>query len=382
MTVDPAELVRRVSPAVVSIQGRTEAGQVLGSGFILSADGKIATNLHVVKELLSAIVRLPSGESFDHCSVLAADEARDLAIIQISAHALPTLALGSTNTAKIGSRVAVIGNPEGLEGSVTAGILSGIRDYGGRKVLQTDAAVNPGNSGGPLIDAKGRVIGVVSFKLRSAEGLNFAVPIDDVRQLLTKVHDPITLDQLRTSLKETGPSAETDNSPKPSLQETLAWLRAKIPLATVHYRHRLVGGAMTDTVNLQGTIKRFDSCTVTFGYTGTQTTDDHPDWGSSPGSFLYTVPLGILTGWDVVRTENEDGPEWQFVDGERWGYRLMLSTGSNEILRRVSYVSSALVRRTDSVNGLDLTFNDESLARRVASAFRYASSLCHKSEAF
>lgn len=121
----------------------------------------------------------------------------------------------------------------------------------------------------------------------TAEGLNFAVPFDELRELLKEVHAPLVLDQLRTSLKGTGPSTEPDNSAKPSLQETPAWLRAKIPLATVHYHHRSLNGSMMGTVSPQGTVKTFDSCTVTFGYTGTQTSDDHPEWDSSLGSFLF-----------------------------------------------------------------------------------------------
>jgi S1-C subfamily serine protease len=103
-----------------------------------------------------------------------------------------------------------VGSPRGLEGTVTAGILSSVRDSGeGFKVLQTDAAVNPGNSGGPLVNNRGQAIGVVSFKLRSAEGLNFAIPINYVRGLLNNLHDPISLEQMRLSpVGTSGPSTK------------------------------------------------------------------------------------------------------------------------------------------------------------------------------
>src|SRR6516164_8233878 len=119
----------------------------------------------------------------------------------------------------------------GLGGSVTAGILSSVRDSGdGFKVLQTDAAVNPGNSGGPLVNSKGQAIGVVSFKLRSTEGLNFAIPINYVRGLLNNLHEVMTLEQMRQRLSAVTPQGGTTG---PTISETLDWLREKIPLGIV-----------------------------------------------------------------------------------------------------------------------------------------------------
>ena len=145
--------------------------------------------------------------------MLAVDERRDLAVVQIAGFDLPVLELGNSDVLTVGEPLVIVGSPRGLEGTVTAGILSSVRDSGdGFKVLQTDAAVNPGNSGGPLLNNKAEVIGVVSFQLRSAQGLNFAIPINYVRGLLDNFHGPISLEVMRRSLGNTAHSDDADQS--------------------------------------------------------------------------------------------------------------------------------------------------------------------------
>jgi S1-C subfamily serine protease len=142
----------------------------------------------------TASVELANGKVFNSISVLATDERKDLAILKIAAVDLPSLDLGNSDVLAVGEPVVIVGSPRGLEGTVTAGILSSVRDSGdGFKILQTDAAVNPGNSGGPLVNNRGEAIGVVSFILRSSQGLNFAVPVNYVRRLLNSLHEPMTL---------------------------------------------------------------------------------------------------------------------------------------------------------------------------------------------
>ena len=194
-----AQIAKRIAPSVVVIQGKTDSGDAVGSGFVVSKDGKIATNLHVIRDLNSAVIQLSDGRRFNSVSVLATDEQHDLAIIRIADAALRGLPL-SSEPPTVGEPVVVIGTPRGLEGTVTAGVLSAIRDGGeGYNVLQTDAAINPGNSGGPLVNSRGQVIGVVSFKLQSSERLGFAIPISYVNSLLSRVHQPIPLAQLRSN---------------------------------------------------------------------------------------------------------------------------------------------------------------------------------------
>lgn len=218
-----AQIAKRVSPSVVVIHGKTDSSTIQGSGFIVSKDGKIVTNLHVIREMKTASVQLANREVFDSVSVLATDERRDLAIIQIAGHDLPILVLGDCDTLTVGEPVVVVGSPLGLDATVTAGILSAIRESGkGFEILQTDAAVNHGNSGGPLVTANGLAVGVVSSILRSdlAQGLNFAIPANYVRALLNSLHQPITLDDMRRGL-----AASVSGL---SIQDGLHWMKGKL----------------------------------------------------------------------------------------------------------------------------------------------------------
>ena len=162
--------------------------------------------------------------------------------------------------------MVIVGSSRGLEGTVTAGILSSIRDGGdGYKVLQTDAAVNPGNSGGPLVNNKGQAIGVVSFILRSSQGLNFAIPISYVRGLLNNLHASSTLDQVRSTI-EIKPSQDQNISM--TLKETLNSLKETIPQGKISYvsdSQATDGSHLIDTLTIVSKALAFDSCTVTLG---------------------------------------------------------------------------------------------------------------------
>jgi hypothetical protein len=128
-----------------------------------------------------------------------------LAIIQIPGFDLSAIELGNSNEVQVGEPVLLSGSPQGLQGTVTTGVVSAIRDVSdGFKVIQTDAAANPGNSGGPLVNAKGQAIGILGFKLRGSESLAFAVPINYVRGMLNNLQSPMTLQQLSTRLADSG----------------------------------------------------------------------------------------------------------------------------------------------------------------------------------
>ena len=375
-TLTTAQIAKRVSPSVVVIQGKTESGEVLGSGFIVSKDGKIVTNLHVIRDMKTASVQLANREIFDSVSVLAIDERRDLAVVQIAGFNLPVLELGNSDALIVGEPLVIVGSPQGLEGTVTAGILSSVRDSGeGFKVLQTDAAVNPGNSGGPLVNNKSQAIGVVSFKLRSAEGLNFAIPINYVRGLLSNLHEPMTLEQMRRSLVGSSAVRKSDG---PSLKETLDWLKEKIPLGTVRYLQSMQNNL--SSINGQGTVWSLDSCKVIVGDITTMTPESHPNGVTTVFTARYTLPLGVLTGGAVMRTENTvEG--FSFVSGEQWGYRVLL-IGGKEILFTRSTSGPPPLSDSITTDRFWLTFNDESLAQRVLEAFKHAAALCREKESF
>ncbi|MBO9648193.1 MAG: Do family serine endopeptidase [Variovorax sp.] len=155
-----------------------------GSGFIVSADGLILTNAHVVQDANEVMVKLTDRREFP-AKVLGSDPKTDLAVLKIAAHDLPTIALGSARNLKVGEWVLAIGSPLGFENSVSAGVVSAKgRSLPGDSFvsfIQTDVAVNPGNSGGPLLDERGDVVGVISqIYSRSGgyQGLSFAIPID------------------------------------------------------------------------------------------------------------------------------------------------------------------------------------------------------------
>jgi S1-C subfamily serine protease len=200
------EVARKVAPAVVTIEVVGQSGRGIGSGFILSSDGKIATSLHVIREMKTGRIQLANGERFDSFSVLAFDERRDLAILQVPGFDLPALELANSNEVQVGEPVLVLGAPLGLQGTVTVGVVSAIRDRDGYKIIQTDAAASPGNSGGPLVNAKGQVIGVVDFKRTDVENGNFAVPINYARAMLRNLTSPIALEQLTMKLRIAGES--------------------------------------------------------------------------------------------------------------------------------------------------------------------------------
>ncbi len=163
-------------------QGTPTRGQ--GSGFIVSADGIILTNTHVVKDAREVTVKLTDRREF-RAKVLGTDAKTDIAVLKIEANNLPTLTLGNTKDLKAGEWVLAIGSPFGFENTVTAGVVSAkgrsLPDDSYVPFIQTDVAINPGNSGGPLLNARGEVVGINSqIYSRSGgyQGVSFAIPID------------------------------------------------------------------------------------------------------------------------------------------------------------------------------------------------------------
>ncbi len=168
------------------VPDNTPRGRGMGSGFIISADGYVLTNHHVIDGAESVKVKLSDRREFD-AKVVGSDQQYDVALLKIQAQGLPTVRVGDSNTLKPGQWVVAIGSPFGLDHSVTAGIVSALgRSTGGQEqryvpFIQTDVAINQGNSGGPLLDTRGQVVGINS-QIFSASGgymgISFAIPID------------------------------------------------------------------------------------------------------------------------------------------------------------------------------------------------------------
>jgi hypothetical protein len=184
-----------------------------GTGFLVRADGVIVTNYHVIETGNVAIVKFPDDAAFPVDGVLAADKVRDLAIIKIHGKAFPTLALGDSDDIQVGEEVVAIGNPLLLESTVSNGIISGLRTSKkqGGKFLQTTAPLSPGSSGGPLFNMRGEVVGINTLYLESGENLNFAIPVNDAKLLLS--HQSAKLQNLPN---ERGTDTPEPNAPKPS----------------------------------------------------------------------------------------------------------------------------------------------------------------------
>ena len=184
-TISSAEAIALVEPTVV----RIESDEGFGSGIIISRTGHILTNEHVVSGVSSATITLANGESYDGI-VIAKDPQRDLAIVRIISNRtdFPEAVLGSSGNITAGEEVVAAGYSLGFEGqaSFSTGIVSAIRVEEGLNYIQTDAALNPGNSGGPLFNLKGQTIGinVAKYVDLDIEGIGLAIPIDEAKTFI------------------------------------------------------------------------------------------------------------------------------------------------------------------------------------------------------
>jgi len=193
-------VVDAVGPSVVSIRTNVRAGRRsgagAGSGVVIASDGYVLTNSHVVHGAHDLEVSLTDGRRFA-ATLTGDDPGTDLAVIRVEAPALPAARFGQSARLRVGQLVIAIGNPFGFESTVSAGVVSALgrslRSTTGRlidNIIQTDVALNPGNSGGPLVDSRGRVVGINSAVFAMAQGISFAVPIDTatwvVPQLLAR----------------------------------------------------------------------------------------------------------------------------------------------------------------------------------------------------
>ena len=197
--LEPADVYAQNVDAVVAINtegsqnvwGQTTRFAASGSGFIITKDGYVVTNHHVIENATTITVTLTSGESYP-AELIGSDEENDVALLKIDAADLPVVSIGDSDDLQVGAQVAAIGNPLGeLTNTLTVGYVSALdreinTDGTPINMLQTDAAINSGNSGGPLFDMYGNVVGITTAKYASSsiEGLGFAIPINDAMKIV------------------------------------------------------------------------------------------------------------------------------------------------------------------------------------------------------
>lgn len=188
------ELAKAVKPAVVNVTGRRDiGGRGVGSGFIINADGYVVTNNHVVEGAGTVQVKLSDGRELT-AKVVGRDPKTDLALLKVEATGLPVIGLGDSAALQVGEPVMAIGNPFGLEQTVTTGIVSATGRVIGAgpydDFIQTDTSINPGNSGGPLINARGQVVGINSIivsRTGGSVGIGFSIPVNLAKNVFSQL---------------------------------------------------------------------------------------------------------------------------------------------------------------------------------------------------
>lgn len=202
------DAIERVDDAVVTILAD---GDKVGAGFVVSPQGHIATNSHVVGDAETVKVRLRDGSEVEG-KVVAKSSEHDVAAVKVERRNLPTVQLGSSKSLRTGEEVAALGAPLGLEHSVTRGVVSNPRqEQDGKVYIQTDAALNPGNSGGPLINSSGLVVGMNAKVAAKAQNVGFAIPVEEVGAFLDD--EGITHSVAFTEEKPGGEATTEDKEP-------------------------------------------------------------------------------------------------------------------------------------------------------------------------
>ena len=197
----PQQIAQKAFRSTVLLVMEDANGQPLslGSGFFV-ADGQIATNLHVVEGATRGYAKLVGKETkFNIDGYTAIDEKRDLIILKVTAFGTQVISLGNSDFSQVGETVYAVGNPRGLEGTFSQGIISSIRPIGSDKLIQMTTPLSPGSSGGPVLNRRGEVIGVSVLTIRDGQNLNFAIPSNYLKTLLTKVEYTRLLSQAKSA---------------------------------------------------------------------------------------------------------------------------------------------------------------------------------------
>lgn len=245
-------VVEKVGSAVIQIQtnvshsqDRNEEGQGIGSGVIITPDGYILTNNHVVEQTRDFAVRLKTGDSFKG-QIVGRDPATDLALVRILGNSFPYAELGDSEKLQVGQLAIAIGNPFGFQNTVSTGVISAlgrsIRNNDGKlieNVIQTSVPLNPGNSGGPLVDSKGKIIGINTAIIAMAQGIGLAIPSNTASWIISEL---ISVGRVRRVVL--GVVAKTASIPV-QIQKIL-----KLPFSTIAEVVSIQKGSLAETARL------------------------------------------------------------------------------------------------------------------------------------
>jgi hypothetical protein len=294
-SADMSQLVKASIDAVVLIVVSDANGKPIleGSGFLVSADGRIVTNHHVIACASSATVKLNNGAFFPVEGIISDDPGHDLALIKVSGKNLPFLNLGDSDSLAAGQHVLAIGSPLGLENSVSDGIVSGFRkDADGKNWIQTTAPASHGNSGGPLLVMDGKVAGVLTWKAGEGENLNFAAPSKLIVPLMAN-----------SSVQPLGAIPKSNPTPSPGLNKETVWTSL---LSGRDYKLRIDGDYLyTEWVNLPTQLQ------TTTAFMRSELKKDGDKWVGKARSYLpYGFKSSYADFWTTGQRMGTENVSW------------------------------------------------------------------------
>ena len=239
----PREIATRARPAVVlvtALRGGEEIG--MGSGFVVSDDGRLVTNRHVIEGAQSLRVTLADGKVYDRVLLVSEDAKRDLAILRIPATGLLPLRFGDDRHAETGDPVYVMGNPRGLEGTFADGLVSAKRTIEGTELIQISAPISSGSSGGPVLNAAGEVIGVAAAMMADAQNLNMAIAGHYAASLLAMNETPRPFEQAAAEVAGASYFGAPQAPAEPDSRKLEPWEQVLIgKMQRVHDAAKLLG---------------------------------------------------------------------------------------------------------------------------------------------
>jgi S1-C subfamily serine protease len=279
-SLSPQEIASRARPATVLVRASAN-GQAIGqgSGFLVDPSGVLVSNLHVVEGADAITVTTASGEIYDKVFFVSADRRKDIVVLKIPGIGLPSLRFGDDQGLEVGDRVFVLGNPRGLEGTFSDGMISAKRIEDGVAYLQITAPISSGSSGGPVLNSRGEVVGIATATIRDGQNLNLAVASRYARGMIAMGERPRPLGEARSELARATPAASPPAPARPAgpprnsgvgtvVAELQTWEREVVlKLLAVDEIYEDDGGWVTHGDALFGMLRRGgrDSQSVTLG---------------------------------------------------------------------------------------------------------------------